>query len=325
MRIAVKVLVTMIVGGAAAAQAQTAGIGQAALYVPWPIPAIVAPPPLPVVIRPSAVPHAAPVQQAMPPAQPNPAEGIVSHAFETPAAPLVPGSVEAAAEELRSALRREVPGVMTPDAARQQNLIRLAQAEWRDSRDPLDHAQLVVVVDRNPRVQLIAIALARPDAPWEILGATHVSTGEAGRFDHYITPTGVFLNTADILGYRAQGTYNENHIRGYGVKGMRVWDFGWQTARKGWHGNGDTGEIRLEMHATDPEVLAQRIGRPASQGCVRIPEALNRFMDRHGVIDADYERAAIDDVRYRALLLPNRVTTPLAGNALVIVDSGGQV
>jgi hypothetical protein len=49
------------------------------------------------------------------------------------------------------------------------------------------------------------------------------------------TPVGLFLHTADILDYRALGTFNENHIRGLGLKGMRVWDFGWQTAEKGWN------------------------------------------------------------------------------------------
>jgi hypothetical protein len=75
------------------------------------------------------------------------------------------------------------------------------------------------------------------------------------------------------------------------------------------------------MHATDPDVLAQRIGRTASQGCIRIPDAMNHFLDRHGVLDADYEHAAVDDIRYRAVLLPDRVPTPLAGNAMIVVDS----
>jgi hypothetical protein len=39
------------------------------------------------------------------------------------------------------------------------------------------------------------------------------------------------------------------------------------------------------------------------------------------VLDADYERAAPDDARIRAVLLPARQPTPLAGNVLVVVDS----
>jgi len=131
----------------------------------------------------------------------------------------------------------------------------------------------------------------------------------------------VFLHTDAILGYRAEGTYNENGIRGLGIKGMRVWDFGWQNAVKGWRSDGERGDIRLLMHATDPAGLEQRIGRPASQGCVRIPTALNKFLDRHGVLDFDYERAAMTDARYQRLLRPDRTPTPFAGNAMVVVDS----
>jgi hypothetical protein len=54
---------------------------------------------------------------------------------------------------------------------------------------------------------------------------------------------------------------------------------------------------------------------------VRIPATMNRFLDRHGILDADYQRAAKDDPRVEAILLPDRTPTPLAGNALVIVDS----
>jgi hypothetical protein len=61
-----------------------------------------------------------------------------------------------------------------------------------------------------------------------------VSTGQAGRRGYFITPIGAFQHTDDILDYRALGTFNENHIRGLGMKGTRVWDLGWQTAERGW-------------------------------------------------------------------------------------------
>jgi hypothetical protein len=35
---------------------------------------------------------------------------------------------------------------------------------------------------------------------------------------------------------RTEGTYNENPIRGYGVRGMRAFDFGWVPAKRGWGG-----------------------------------------------------------------------------------------
>ncbi len=140
-------------------------------------------------------------------------------------------------------------------------------------------------------------------------------------------PRSVFRLTDAILGYRAEGTLNENGIRGLGAKGMRVWDFGWQVAMKGWNagpGKPDRIPIRLMMHATDPDRLEQHIGHPASQGCIRIPAAMNRFLDRHGVLDAEYERSAVTEIRFRALLLPGREPSLLAGNALVVVDFGEQ-
>ena len=248
----------------------------------------------------------------------------------TPAAPLAlapahiltAAEVDAEAARLRAALAREVPQTLAFRNGAGHDWVALAKAQLQLKPDiRLDTPQLVVVVDRSLSVQAIAVVLARPDRPWEVLGATHVSTGQEGRFDHYVTPTGVFLHTADILDYRAEGTVNENGIRGLGIKGMRVWDFGWQMATKGWRRDGEQGEIRMEMHATDPTYLASRIGRTASQGCIRIPEAMNRFLDRRGVLDVDYEHAAVDDIRYRALLLPGRTPSLLAGNALIVVDS----
>jgi len=233
-------------------------------------------------------------------------------------------ALPADAARLRAAMLREVSGVQLPSsqklaqvAARAVSLLGLADRQ-------IDAAQLVLVVDRNPAVQKLFVMLARPgdSTGWRGLGAVRVSTGQAGRKDHYITPIGVFAHTGAILDYRAQGTFNENHVRGLGVAGMRVWDFGWQWALKGWHSDGEGGDIRLEMHATDPDLLERRLGRPASEGCVRLSSSMNRFLDSNGVLDADYEKAAVQDVRYRALLAPDRTPTPLAGRFLVVIDSG---
>ena len=230
-----------------------------------------------------------------------------------------PTEVEAELQYLSVAFIQEVPftRAMTPD---HDQIVR-AQTAVAASGQAIDAPQLIVVVDRNPAVQEAVIMLARPVGPWVIIGGTRVSTGQPGRHGYYITPTGVFLHTADILDYRAEGTFNKNGIRGLGLKGMRVWDFGWQTATKGWRSDGERGPIRLLLHATDPDRLERRIGRQASQGCVRVPAAMNLFLDRHGVLDGDYEHAAQADTRYRALLRPGRVASPLAGRILVIVDS----
>ncbi|HYZ63430.1 MAG TPA: L,D-transpeptidase [Acetobacteraceae bacterium] len=231
---------------------------------------------------------------------------------------------EVEALRLREALVREVRGALRPDPARDAQWIDLARAETTASNMVIDRPQLVVVVDRNPRVQALMVVLALPQGDWKVIGGSRVSTGQRGRFDHYVTPTGVFHLTDAILGYRAEGTLNENGIRGLGAKGMRVWDFGWHVAMKGWTevaGKPDRTPIRLMLHATDPDKLEQRIGRPASQGCIRIPTTMNRFLDRHGVLDAEYERAAVNDIRFRALLLRDRDPSPAAGNTLIVVDS----
>ena len=279
-----------------------------------------APSGVPVAFAPIAAPlAAAPLPAAAPPspAPPSPAP--------------LPPALDLAAREvevlrLRAAMAREVPHLAARTPAQDAQWIALAQAEAAAAGFAPDRPQLLVVVDRSPRVQGLAIVMAAPGSDWKVVGATRVSTGSQGRFDHYITPRGVFHVTDAILGYRAEGTLNENGIRGLGSKGMRVWDFGWQRARKGWAeavGKPDSTPIRLEMHATDPDKLEQRIGQPASQGCIRIPTAMNLFLDRHGVLDAEYERRAAEP-RYRALLLPGRTPSPLAGNTLIVVDSSAR-
>ena len=273
-------------------------------------------PPTAVVPPPTADPEAV----APPPsADPDSTPGAMAPTWAPPT--LTAQQVDAEVANLRAAMAREVPHQLTRSPEREGEWISRAVAALAAAGRTIDHPQLLVVVDRNSRVQAAVIIMARPDGPWAVIGGTRVSTGQLGRFDYYLTPTGVFPHTDSILDYRAEGTFNENHIRGLGLKGMRVWDFGWQTASKGWRADRERGEMRLLMHATDPANLEYRIGRPASKGCIRVPATMNKFMDRHGVLDADYERAATVDPTYRAVLPPNRVPTPLAGDLLVVIDS----
>ncbi len=200
-------------------------------------------------------------------------------AVSVPAAMPPPHDYAADAALLRLTLAHEVPHAMFPDAADNAEWISRTKAEFAAWPYKLNGPQLLVAVDRNPAVQQMRIILAVPGGQWEVIGGGKVSTGRSGRKDYYITPTGVFPHTDAILDYRAEGTYNENHIRGLGIKGMRVWDFGWQMAQKGWQGNGDLGEIRMLMHATDPDYLAQRLGRPDFRGlraCFRRDECVSR-------------------------------------------------
>ena len=201
-----------------------------------------------------------------------------------------------------------------------QHYALLAEQTLLNANLSLGQAQYVAVVDRAPLVQAILLYWRDAAAGWTLLGASPVSTGAPGSFDHFQTPLGVFAHSKDNPDFRAEGTRNSNGIRGYGAKGMRVFDFGWQQVPKGW-GNAEVIAMRLQMHATDPDRLEQRLGSTQSKGCVRIPAALNRMLDHYGVLDADYEALELAGHR-QWVLSPQRVPLGGAGRYLVIVDSG---
>jgi hypothetical protein len=180
-------------------------------------------------------------------------------------------------------------------------------------------AQHLLVVDRSPQVQAAFVMLRTPQGTWRWVGASPVSTGRVGSFDHFRTPLGVFAHSLDNLDYRAEGTFNSNGIRGYGVRGMRVFDFGWVQAERGW-GRGGRSPMRLQMHATDPTLLEPRLGRVDSKGCIRIAASLNQFLDRHGILDADYEEALAQG-QALWMLRADRTPLPWPGRWLVVVDS----
>jgi len=193
-------------------------------------------------------------------------------------------------------------------------LTMLAQANIQ-----IDRAQYVVLVDRNPMVQAVMVfSLAAGETP-RLIGASPTSTGRQGAFEYFETPTGVFDNSLSNPDFRAEGTKNEFGIRGYGVKGMRVYDFGWQQATRGW-GGGGTSTMRLQLHATDPDILERRLGSVQSKGCIRIPASLNRLIDQYGLLDADYERGLAEGKKYW-LLLPQRTPVSTPGRYMIVVDT----
>src|SRR5580704_6110346 len=122
---------------------------------------------------------------------------------DTPNAPAVPTSgpshaaalidVDGEAAQLRAAPMREVPEVIVDHSEGERVWIARAKAAVDASAQTIDRAQLLMVVDRNPDIQQLRIVLARPDGEWESLGGTRVSTGQTGRRDHYLTPTGRVL------------------------------------------------------------------------------------------------------------------------------------
>lgn len=183
----------------------------------------------------------------------------------------------------------------------------------------IERPQFVALVDRSPKVQAVLLLWGSASTVWRLVGAAPVSTGLPGRYEHFATPLGVFEHSVNNPDYRAEGTKNRFGIRGYGRKGTRVYDFGWTRAAKGW-GNGAISVMRLQMHATDPDRLEQRLGTAQSKGCIRIPASLNEFIDRHGVLDEDYQEK-IDEGRRLWVLRGDRTSTPWSGRYLVVVDS----
>ena len=252
----------------------------------------------------------------------TPVSTQISVPYTPPVDHLSPSTSEgrAARDTLSAAMRASLGGVLLTDNPAQTHAALIAgQAMSLRQHAELDTTQVVLLVDRSPAVQRLWVVLASPGRPWESLGSVHVSTGKPGRKEHFRTPVGVFTNDGAILGYRALGTYNENHIRGIGVKGMRVWDFGWQTTDD-WRTKNAPMAVRMEMHATDPANLELRLGRWDSEGCIRIPSTFNKFLDNQGLIDEKLREIASTDRRFAALL-PRATPNPLAGSVLVVVDT----
>ena len=228
------------------------------------------------------------------------------------AAPAAPGEL-AALYQARVDRRLAVP------AAEVAAYGQLADAAFAAAGVAPPAGRYLVVVDRAALVQAVLVLWRSATGDYQLVGASPVSTGRPGSFDHFETPLGVFAHSPANPDFRAEGTYNANGIRGYGVKGMRVFDFGWVAVPKGW-GDRRVIDMRLQMHATEPDSLEWRLGTRQSKGCIRIPGTLNRLLDRFGVLDADYETLPAQDGR-RFVLAADREPVPGAGRWLVVVDS----
>jgi hypothetical protein len=230
------------------------------------------------------------------------------------------GQPLADATQLATLFRQQVDRrVELPAAEQRRYATLLAQALAEDGFDDIA-AQYVVLVDRNAQVQTAMIFWKSDSDQFHFIGASQASSGQPGRFEHFETPTGVFPHSLENLDFRAEGTRNEFGVLGYGRKGLRVYDFGWVEAPKGW-GDGRQSVMRLQMHSTDPDLLEPRLGSVQSKGCIRISASLNRFIDHYGILDAEYDRALADG-RSLWVLPPDREPTPWSGQFLVVVDTG---
>lgn len=194
---------------------------------------------------------------------------------------------------------------------RQYALLRIFQ------NPEITSSQYLIYADRNPREQNIYICFYDADRKDIIfVGGTKISTGNGNRHgDFFETPAGFFDNDPKILGYRALGTKNKKGWMGLGVKKSRVWDFGWQKTVK----YGHSCEIRLLMHATDPNFGEPRLGSIDFKGCVRLSNKMAAFIDHFGFIDRKYEES--QDRTRRALLAPGRRPVQNAGSFLLVGDS----
>lgn len=78
--------------------------------------------------------------------------------------------------------------------------------------------QYVVLVDPSPVIRAAFIYWRSPARQWHLIGASPVSTGLPGTFDHFVTPSGIFEHTTANMDFRAEGTRNQLGVRGYGVR-----------------------------------------------------------------------------------------------------------
>jgi hypothetical protein len=222
-------------------------------------------------------------------------------------------------DELESLFRQQVDRRLeVPDADRETYETLLARALETDGIAKLT-SQFLLMIDRNPNVQVAMLFWSAADGRFRLIGASPASTGKPGRYEYFETPLGVFRHSLGNPDFRAEGTRNKNGVLGYGPKGTRVYDFGWQIGRRGWGSRGFS-LMRLQLHSTDPDMLEPRIGTAQSKGCIRIPISLNRFIDHYGLLDADYERAVASGI-HMWMLPSDREPTSWSGRYLVIVDS----
>ncbi|WP_193759833.1 hypothetical protein [Burkholderia sp. USMB20] len=229
-------------------------------------------------------------------------------------------SATARAIDMRKRFTQEVTRRLSVPASEQRAYgVRLQQALADADLGDLA-GEYVAIVDRAPNVQALFIYFrATPTNAWLMIGASPVGTGWPGKYDHFLTPLGVFHHSPDNMDFRAEGTTNDNGIRGYGKRDMRIYDFGWVDGERGW-GKGGKSPMRFQMHATDPDRLEPLLGIRHSKGCVRIPASLNAFLDQHGILDDDYE-ARVEDGKSLWVLRRDRDVTPIAGRYLVVIDS----
>ncbi len=215
--------------------------------------------------------------------------------------------------DVETSFAREV-GEIAVDLIYTEKLARQSEGYIHQSQR-FDSPQFFLLVDRNHDVQKAFLAFYDSvEKKVTIIGGEKISTGNPKRRGYFETPIGIFENKPANMSYRALGTKNKLGWRGFGAKGSRVWDLGWQrTVRE----RGEPMDIRLLVHATDPEFGEQRLGTIQSKGCIRVTSRFNKFLDYYGILDREYETST----KAKYVLLANRSPVSFAGKFIVVIDS----
>lgn len=217
--------------------------------------------------------------------------------------------------EAQMKFEREVGGI-TIDSAYRDKLVRHADVLIRRNLTKFDSTQFFLLVDRNHAEQKAFLAFYNvATGKVSLIGGDKASTGNPNRRGYFETPTGVFENSPSNMSYRALGTKNSLGWRGLGAKGSRVWDLGWQRTVKQ---RGEPMDIRLLVHATDPDQGEKRLGTIQSKGCIRVTSRFNKFMDYYGILDKEYETNS----KAKYVLLAKRDPVLFAGKFIIVIDSG---
>lgn len=176
---------------------------------------------------------------------------------------------------LAEAFVAEVDRRLEPSAQEVAEWRRLVQRAFAAAELATPNGQFVLMVDRAPHTQAAVLWWLPPEGGFDaarVVGASPVSTGRVSGYDHFETPLGVFPHSPANPDFRAEGTRNAKGICGYGVRGMRVFDFGWQQGWRGW-GGGGWGQMRLQLHATDPQRLNRAWGHHSPRAASALPPA----------------------------------------------------
>lgn len=174
----------------------------------------------------------------------------------------------------------------------------MAELQLTTHQQVLWAPQYLLLVDCNPHVQAAVLMWRLAGGSYQLLGASPVSTGGPVRPEHLETPQGVFeQQVACDAGLACRGP------------SPRVYDFGWQRARKA-TGRGPFFPLRLQARAADGRA-AQRLGSACSDGCVLMPPSLLAFLDRFGLLDARMPQQALAD----------DIALPYRGRFMLVVDS----